>query len=183
MIPRKLKNFKDKKKLTDRSLYKSKKDDFEEDEEEEIIGGVEEEVEDITEVLQGNIQIERIVDCKRPLKYSTLTYREIYQTIFVGNVSETYEKSVMYGGKSNFKFFVQWKGLFYEDSTFEDEFIVLKYKNLIKAYFELKIIEETIGELSAFSPLVDGLLTSLSSRDQPLLRRVIDSATVTCVTS
>ena len=37
--------------------------------------------------------------------------------------------------------------MFYEESTFEDEYIVLKYKDILKRFLKIKMLEESIGNI------------------------------------
>ncbi|KAL4501101.1 hypothetical protein ABPG73_013839 [Tetrahymena malaccensis] len=129
-IPRKLKNFKDKKKQVKVAL----------DEEEMEMVLTEEPV----DVLEENIKIERIIDCKRPIKHAKRSYRDIYDSIF-SKYGDLYEKQIVFGAKTNYKFLIKWQGLFYDECTFEDEYIVLKYKEVLRKYLQVKIFEETIG--------------------------------------
>lgn len=89
-------------------------------------------LDDRSGLLDENIKIERIIDCKRPIKYADKSYSAIYECIFGESNSEAYESQLRFGARSNLKFLVKWHGVFYEDSTFEDEFIIMRYKNILK---------------------------------------------------
>lgn len=48
-------------------------------------------LEEATDVLEENIKVERIVDCKRSLKHSKRSYKDIYESIF-SKYGDLYEK-------------------------------------------------------------------------------------------
>ena len=89
---------------------------------------------ELNEKYDSYCQIERIVGMKRPIKYFKKTYKEIYQMIFK-NFSNIYENHINYGKKDNYKFLVKWKGLQYESASWEDEYIVLRFKDVLKKFF------------------------------------------------
>lgn len=45
----------------------------------------------MSDVLEENIKIEHIIDCKRPLKHSKRSYKDIYDSIF-SKYGDLYEK-------------------------------------------------------------------------------------------
>ncbi|KRX09098.1 Zinc finger, FYVE/PHD-type [Pseudocohnilembus persalinus] len=133
---RKLKNFVDK--------QKKKKEK----------GDVDTYTEDLMEELEDYTKIERIVECKRPLKLCKMQYKEIYDTFFsTEEKSEQHLENISFGSKHNIKFYIKWKSLNYDRCTWEDEYIVSRYPELLKKFIGNKVIEENLGNPSLFKEM------------------------------
>lgn len=52
---------------------------------------------------------------------------------------------MVYGHKDNIKFYVKWRSLNYDRCTWEDEYVVYKYRDLLKKFLGVKLMEEAIG--------------------------------------
>lgn len=48
-----------------------------------------------TDIFEENIKIERIIDCKRPLKHAKRSYRDIFDSIF-SKYGDLYEKQIVF---------------------------------------------------------------------------------------
>lgn len=83
-----------------------------------------------------------MLTCKIPLCYNIKNNR--YQNIFnkIFNEDDTYERNLIYGGKNNYKYLIKWNSLNYDNCTWEDEYIVMKYKDKLRLFLEIKIKEE-----------------------------------------
>ena len=82
---------------------------------------------------------ERIISCKKGSIYFKKSWNEIYADVDTIKVTR-------YGCKTNFKFFVKWSRLFYEDSTWEDAYFILNlYKDEFKRFLRIKMFEDTHG--------------------------------------
>ena len=74
-------------------------------------------------------RVERILSCKRPLSANKKSNNAIYQDIL--NLSVKSKPPV-----NNYKFLIKWEDLEYRYTTWEDEFIILKFKDKVTKYFE-----------------------------------------------
>ncbi|MEI6161584.1 MAG: helix-turn-helix domain-containing protein, partial [Roseococcus sp.] len=107
--PRKLKNYKE------RYFYEDKNDANRQFEVEGGGGGGGEDLDMEQEYLMDEaVTVERVVQCKRPIKHCKKGYNEIRENIFAKSY-EAYEKNVRYGHKDNFQFFVKWRGQNYDE--------------------------------------------------------------------
>ena len=93
-------------------------------------------------------KIDRVLACKKPYIYKTKNtkYQSIYDSIFGNNkANELNEKFLNYGAKNNYKYLVKWENLTYDKCTWEDEYIVNRFKPKLKKFFEVKIKEENLA--------------------------------------
>lgn len=104
------------------------------------------------EDLEDYTKIERIVECKRPLKHFKVSYKEHYDKMISDNGEDMdkYESTLKFGSKNNFKFYVKWRSINYDRCTWEDEFIVYKYRDLLKKFMGNKIVEESVHDPQQF---------------------------------
>jgi len=56
------------------------------------------------------------------------------------------EKFLNYGAKNNYKYLIKWENLTYDKCTWEDEYIVNRFKIKLKRFYEIKIKEETLSQ-------------------------------------
>lgn len=92
-------------------------------------------------------KIDRVLACKKPFisKIRNTKYQTIYDNIFNNNKNnDLNEKFLNYGAKNNFKYLVKWENLTYDKCTWEDEYIVNRFKPKLKRFFEIKIKEELL---------------------------------------
>lgn len=87
-------------------------------------------------------KIDRVLTCKIPLCFGSKNnrYQNIYNKIFAE--SDSYERNLIYGAKNNYKYLIKWSSLNYDNCTWEDEYIVMKYKDKLRRFLQIKIKEE-----------------------------------------
>ena len=93
-------------------------------------------------------KIDRVLACKKPYiqKTKNTKYQTIYDQVFGSNNkgNDLNEKFLNYGAKNNYKYLVKWENLTYDKCTWEDEYIVNRFKSKLKKFYEIKIKEEQL---------------------------------------
>jgi len=79
-----------------------------------------------------SFRVEKILACKKPLASRKKNYAQVYDDIM--NLSPK-SKNL----QNNYKFLIKWEDLEYKYATWEDQFLIMKFKDKIKRYFEMRI--------------------------------------------
>lgn len=94
-------------------------------------------------------KIDRVLSCKKPYIYKTrnIKYQKIYESILDNQTNnDLNEKFLNYGAKNNYKYLVKWENLTYDKCTWEDEYIVNRFKDKLRRFFQVKIKEELLEQ-------------------------------------
>ena len=94
--------------------------------------------ESLTNVTES-FRIEKVLAFKKPISARNKNYDQVEEDLMI---KTTNSRTPLY----NYKFLVKWEDLEYSQATWEDEFIVLKFKDKIKQYFSNRITSQKLGK-------------------------------------
>ena len=82
-----------------------------------------------------------LVDLNKNMSFKDLKHRMFSQ--YQGDRTNLYANHVKYGDKNNYKFLVKWVNQNYDEVSWEDEYLCLKFPEVLKKYdvisYKLKI--------------------------------------------